>query len=105
MQPRLYEFAIKYLDRASSLGVEITFVFWGPAFVTICFLTLAGVAKLWSLAACGGKSGGGGAAVPQSYSRFVAAFGVAAALDPYLLFLVDMCASNYDCSERCVDGK
>ena len=41
--------------------------------------------------------------VPESFSRFVAAFGVGAALDPYLLFVVDFVANNYGCSEQCSD--
>lgn len=98
-QPRLYEFAIKYLDRSSSLGIELAFVWWGPTFVTLCFTALAALARLWTFAACGGKSRGGGGLYP-SFSRFVAGFGVAAVLDPYLLFIVDMCASNHNCSAR-----
>lgn len=41
--------------------------------------------------------------VPESFSRFVAAFGVAAGLDPYLLFVVDFMAGNYSCASKCVD--
>ena len=60
MKPRLWEFAIKYMDRSSSLGVEIAFVWFGPTFVMICFASVAALARLWGLAACGGKGGGGG---------------------------------------------
>ncbi|CAM9913527.1 unnamed protein product, partial [Ectocarpus sp. 12 AP-2014] len=101
--PRLWEFAIKYMDRSSSLGVEIAFVWWGPTFVMLCFAAVAALARLWGLAACGGKGGGGGEGVPEAFSRFVAAFGVAAGLDPYLLFIVDFMAGNHDCSSKCFD--
>lgn len=33
----------------------------------------------------------------------MAAFGVAAGLDPYLLFIVDFMAGNHDCSAKCFD--
>eukprot|EP00903_Cladosiphon_okamuranus_P006402 g6267.t1 len=102
-EPRLWEFAIKYMDRSSSLGVEIAFVWWGPTFVMLCFVGVAALARLWGLAACGGKGGGGGEGVPESFSRFVAAFGVAAGLDPYLLFIVDFMAGNHNCVAKCVD--
>lgn len=59
-KPRLWEFAIKYMDRSSSLGVEIAFVWWGPTFVMLCFAAVAALVRLWGLAACGGKGGGGG---------------------------------------------
>lgn len=59
-KPRLWEFAIKYMDRSSSLGVEIAFVWWGPTFVMLCFAAVAALARLWGYAACGGKGGGGG---------------------------------------------
>lgn len=102
-QPRLWEFAIKYMDRSSSLGVEIAFVSWGPTFVTLCFAIFAALARLWSAAACGGKGGGGGGGLPESFSRFVAAFGVGAILDPCLLFVIDIMAGNHDCSSKCPD--
>lgn len=60
MKPRLWELAIKYMDRSSSLGVEIAFVWWGPTFVMLCFAGVAALARLWGVAACGGKGGGGG---------------------------------------------
>lgn len=41
--------------------------------------------------------------MPEAFSRFVAAFGVGAMLDPYLLFVVDFMANNYGCSEQCSD--
>lgn len=41
--------------------------------------------------------------MPEAFSRFVAAFGVAAGLDPYLLFIVDFMAGNHDCSSKCFD--
>lgn len=102
-KPRIWEFAIKYMDRSSSLGVEVAFVWWGPTFVTACFLTLACLARLWGMAACGGKGGGGGEGLPESFSRFVAAFGVAAILDPYFLCIVDFMAGNHDCASQCAD--
>ncbi|CAM9778240.1 unnamed protein product, partial [Hapterophycus canaliculatus] len=103
LSPRLWELAIKYMDRSSSLGVEIAFVWWGPTFVMICFAAVAALARLWGLAACGGKGGGGGEGVPHTLSRFVAGFGVAAGLDPYLLLVVDFMAGNHDCASKCID--
>lgn len=41
--------------------------------------------------------------VPETFSRFVAAFGVAAGLDPYLLLIVDFMAGNHDCASKCPD--
>lgn len=41
--------------------------------------------------------------VPEVFSRFVAAFGVAAGLDPFLLFIVDFMAGNHDCTSKCPD--
>lgn len=68
LKPRLWEFAIKYMDRSSSLGVEIAFVWWGPTFVMLCFAGVAALARLWGLAACGGKGGGGGEGATYIYS-------------------------------------
>lgn len=89
------------MDRSSSLGVEIAFVWWGPTFVALCFASTAALARLWGMAACGGKGGGG--SLPGSVSRFVAAFGVSAILDPHLLFIIDLIAGNHDCSAKCFD--
>lgn len=91
------------MDRSSELSLEVAFVFWGPAFVTLCFAGLAALARLWGMVACGGHNGGGGSGLPESFSRFVAAFGVAAFLDPFLLFIVDLCAGNNHCWNRCVE--
>lgn len=41
--------------------------------------------------------------VPEAFSRFVAAFGVAAGIDPYLLFVVDLMAGNHGCASKCFD--
>lgn len=69
--------------------------------MTLCFTALVALTRLWELAACGGKGGGGG--LPGWFSRFVVAVGVGALLDPYLLFLVDLVAGNYNCSAKCTD--
>lgn len=101
LKPRLWEFAIKFTDRSSSLEEEIAFVLWGPLFVTLCFTALVALTRFWELAVCGGKEGGGG--LPGWLSRFVAAVGVGALLDPYLLLFVDLVTGNYNCSAKCTD--
>jgi hypothetical protein len=37
--------------------------------------------------------------IPDSTSKAIAAFGVATLLDPLLIFLIDIMASNYNCSK------
>lgn len=69
--------------------------------MTLCFTALVALTRFWELAVCGGKEGGGG--LPGWLSRFVAAVGVGALLDPYLLFFVDLVAGNYNCSAKCTD--
>lgn len=95
--------SIKYVSGSSSLGLEVAYVTWGPMFVILCFTSLVVLAKLWSMVACGGRSGAGGSGSPESVSRFLTAFGVAAALDPYLLFVIDVLAGNNYCTQRCVE--
>lgn len=59
------------MDRSSSLGVEIAFVWWGPTFVMLCFAAVAALARLWGLAACGGKGAGGGEGTCVIHQQFL----------------------------------
>lgn len=103
-QPRLYEVSIKYMDHSCALWFQVTYVMWGPAFVTLCFLLLANLARGCAVALCAGRRGSGDrTGLPQSFSRFVCALGIAAAVDPVGQFVVDLCAGNNNCATRCVE--
>lgn len=74
---------------------------WGPAFITLCFVVFSTLARVWSRIACGSKMGGTG--VLEGFSRFVAAMGVAAAVDPYLTLMADLIGNNHHCDRECED--
>jgi hypothetical protein len=58
------------------------------SFCLLAALTLAG----WGMVKSVGQ-------IPDSTSKAIAAFGIATLLDPLLVFLVDVAASHYNCSQ------
>lgn len=79
------------MDRSSSLGVEIAFVWWGPTFVMLCFAGVAALARLWGWAACGGKGGGGGEGASATICKAIPTTGIH---PPLFVFLEEMVGAH-----------
>eukprot|EP01042_Synura_sphagnicola_P000851 gene851-950_t len=83
--------SFKYMSTSITAASEVFVVAVGPI---ACLLLFAGMViaaiAFYRYAAF----------FPDSASLFVAAFGVATALDPYLVLIVDLLARNYSCSRQ-----
>jgi hypothetical protein len=93
-EPQLWCVPLKYAESTVSAIAEVGVVAFGPFFVALCFAVLAAMA--WAVRNITGT-------MPEWISRFIAAFGVGAVLDPTLVFIVDLCSGSYDCAAKCDD--
>jgi hypothetical protein len=93
-EPQLWCVPLKFAESTVSAIAEVGVVAFGPFFVALCFALLAGMA--WAVRNITGT-------MPEWISRFIAAFGVGAVLDPTLVFIVDLCSRNFDCAAKCTD--
>lgn len=90
--PSWYDVSLKYVSSALPLEMEMGVVIVGPLspLLLLCFaMAVSGLSQ--SLLH----------AFPTLLSCFVGYFGLAACLDPLLIFLVDIAAGNYNCSRVC----
>ncbi|KAG5175222.1 hypothetical protein JKP88DRAFT_153545, partial [Tribonema minus] len=94
LAPRTHYVTLKFASSTLPTPAMVGFVAVGAVFVTACFVALV------ALAAAARRAAG---TLPEWASRFVAAFGVGALLDPLLIFLVDACVGNHGCAARCAD--
>eukprot|EP00634_Sargassococcus_sp_CCMP2135_P004279 CAMPEP_0198654318 /NCGR_PEP_ID=MMETSP1467-20131203/7634_1 /TAXON_ID=1462469 /ORGANISM="unid. sp., Strain CCMP2135" /LENGTH=1207 /DNA_ID=CAMNT_0044390303 /DNA_START=292 /DNA_END=3918 /DNA_ORIENTATION=- len=93
LRTQVYAIEFKYPpDRMTTLG-EVAFVATGPFSVLLCFAILIGCGHLYRYLSHE-------APLPEIYSYYMSAFGLAAILDPVLILLVDVVLENYTCTTR-----
>jgi hypothetical protein len=93
----VYEFSLnpialslKYVGAVIPMEYELGVVIIGPLFVLAVFACLCVVC--WFLLICLRH-------IPELLSRFVAFFGVAAAIDPFIILIVDLATTNFGCQD------
>ena len=84
-----YQLAFKYMSVAIEPQYEVGVVAIGPLTNLVFFLLLA-VSGLGFYKIAG--------YMPESGSKFIASFGVATIIDPFLVLLVDVMSKNYNCA-------
>lgn len=87
----IYQLEYKYMSSSISSSVEVGVVAIGPIFNILIFLMLGYLGGLFY------KVAGN---LPLSCSKFIASYGVATALDPVLIAVVDILDHNYSCSTK-----
>lgn len=90
-QPRLYTLEFKYAPSSTTALGDVAVVAFGPGSVLLIFIIWASAGRLWRCFASD---------LPEVFSQFVAAFGLAAIFDPLLIFAVDLATRNYSCDTR-----
>ncbi|KAA0171596.1 hypothetical protein FNF28_00529 [Cafeteria roenbergensis] len=85
--------ALKYVGSVLPMELEMGVVITGPLFVLLCFAV--GCALCLLLFLCLRH-------IPELVSRFVAFFGLAAILDPAIVFLFDVASVNFGCSDPAI---
>lgn len=82
---------IKYIPSTISITNEVGLITIGTIFNILFFIVFSLIAKFsYSI----------GKVVPDSVSKFIVFYGFATILDPFLIFIVDLCYGNYNCSQR-----
>jgi len=93
LRTQVYAIEFKYPpDRMTTLG-EVAVVATGPFTVVLYFAILIGCGHLY-------RNLSAEASLPEIYSYYMSAFGLAAILDPVLILLVDVVLENYACTTR-----
>ncbi|CAM9728091.1 unnamed protein product [Chrysoparadoxa australica] len=90
---KLHVVQLRYITSATKcLHLQVGIVAWGPTFLLLVFAV--GVFAAWVLQRLVTR-------IPEWASRFIAAFGMATVLDPWLVMLVDLIDGNYYCHRHC----
>jgi len=88
---KVHIMTLKYVFSSVTLSTEIGLILLGPVANLMLFIFFSFVG--YSITGLTGY-------LPDNVSKFLAAYGLATVLDPFLVFVIDVIASNYYCTSN-----